>query len=251
MIRCIAIDDEPLALRQITSYISKIPTLELVNTFRSAVVANEWLQSNNVDLMFVDIDMPDMSGVEFVSSLDKQAMVIFTTAYAEYAIEGYKLEAIDYLLKPFGLKDLSRAADKAVSLHELWQLRDKQQVEESAGESNDDGAEAADDKAFISIHADRRTTLVKVANIVFLESAGEYVRLHLADGSKLVTLFRLKNMESSLPSSMFMRVHRSYIINLNYISGFTKGRVFLEGDDYVPIGENYKESFLAYVNDSM
>ena len=248
MIRCIAIDDEPLALRQITSYISQIPTLELVATFRSAVMAKEWLQNNSVDLMFVDINMPDMTGVEFVQSLDKQAMVIFTTAYAEYAIDGYKLEAIDYLLKPFGLKDIVRAAEKAVSLYELWQLRERKSAESEAG---DEGIETTDDKAFISVHADRRTTLVKISNIVFLESAGEYVRLHLADGTKLVTLFRLKNMENSLPSSVFMRVHRSYIINLNYISGYTKGRVFLLGEDYVPIGENYKETFLAYVNGAM
>lgn len=248
MIRCIAIDDEPLALRQITSYISQMPTLELVATFRSAVMAKEWLQNNSVDLMFVDINMPDMTGVEFVQSLDKQAMVIFTTAYAEYAIDGYKLEAIDYLLKPFGLKDIVRAAEKAVSLYELWQLRERKSAESEAG---DEGIETTDDKAFISVHADRRTTLVKISNIVFLESAGEYVRLHLADGTKLVTLFRLKNMENSLPSSVFMRVHRSYIINLNYISGYTKGRVFLLGEDYVPIGENYKEAFLAYVNGVM
>ena len=251
MIRCIAIDDEPLALRQITSYISQIPTLELVATVRSAVMAKEWLQTNSVELMFVDINMPDMTGVEFVQSLDKQAMVIFTTAYAEYAIDGYKLEAIDYLLKPFGLKDIMRAAEKAVSLYELWQLREHKSAESDESETGDEGVETTDDKAFISVHADRRTTLVKVANIVFLESAGEYVRLHLADGTKLVTLFRLKNMENSLPSSIFMRVHRSYIINLNYISGYTKGRVFLSGDDYVPIGENYKEAFLAYVNGTM
>ena len=175
-------------------------------------------------------------------------MVIFTTAYAEYAIDGYKLEAIDYLLKPFGLKDIVRAAEKAVSLYELWQLRERKSAESEAG---DEGVETTDDKAFISVHADRRTTLVKISNIVFLESAGEYVRLHLADGTKLVTLFRLKNMENSLPSSVFMRVHRSYIINLNYISGYTKGRVFLLGEDYVPIGENYKEAFLAYVNGAM
>ena len=246
--RCIAIDDEPLALRQISGYISKIPFLELVATFRSAVKAKEWLKENRTDLIFVDINMPDMTGVEFVQSLDKQAMVIFTTAYAEYAIDGYKLEAIDYLLKPFGLKDIVRAAEKAVSLYELWQLREHKSAESEAG---DEGIETTDDKAFISVHADRRTTLVKISNIVFLESAGEYVRLHLADGTKLVTLFRLKNMENSLPSSVFMRVHRSYIINLNYISGYTKGRVFLLGEDYVPIGENYKEAFLAYVSGVM
>ena len=246
MIRCIAIDDEPLALRQIASYISKIPFLELVETFRSAVAAKSWLESNAVELIFVDINMPDMTGVEFVQSLEKPAMVIFTTAYAEYAIEGYKLEAIDYLLKPFGLKDILRASEKAQSLYELWLLRDKQLAENGASQS-EESAEASDASGVISVHADRKTSLVKVANIVYLESAGEYVRLHLADGTKLVTLFRLKNMETTLPPSMFMRVHRSYIINLNYVSGYTKGRVFLEGDDYVPIGENYKDSFLAHI----
>ena len=111
-IRCIAIDDEPLALRQITSYIGKIPFLELVATFRSAVAAQEWLKENEIDLIFVDINMPDMTGVEFVQSLDSKAMVIFTTAYAEYAIEGFKLSAIDYLLKPIAFDSFLKAANK-------------------------------------------------------------------------------------------------------------------------------------------
>ena len=241
--RCIAIDDEPLALRQISGYISKIPFLELAATFRSAVLAQEWLQTNSADLIFVDINMPDMTGVEFVQTLETPAMVIFTTAYAEYAIEGFKLSAIDYLLKPFGLKDITRAAEKAQSLYELLQLQEQLNgdvPQEEPTENAEDGV--------LSVHADRKTHLVKMSNIVYLESAGEYVRLHLVDGTKLVTLFRLKNMESELQSSQFMRVHRSYIINLNHISGYTKGRVFLSNDDYVPIGENYKEQFMNYVN---
>ena len=243
--KCIAIDDEPLALRQISGYISKIPFLELVSTFRSAVAAQEWLKENSTDLIFVDINMPDMTGVEFVQSLETPTMVIFTTAYAEYAIEGYKLSAIDYLLKPFGLQDITRASEKALSLHELLQLqRDNEQ--QSEGE---DATETTDDKEVLSVHADRKTHLVKVSNIVYLESAGEYVRLHLADGTKLVTLFRLKNMESTLQSSQFMRVHRSYIVNLSYVSGYTKGRIYLSNDDYVPIGESYKELFLKYINE--
>ena len=239
--RCIAIDDEPLALRQVSGYIAKIPFLELVATFRSAVAAQEWLKENETDLIFVDINMPDMTGVEFVQSLEVKAMVIFTTAYAEYAIEGFKLSAIDYLLKPFGLKDITRASEKALSLYELLQLQEKREdQQESPVESAEEGV--------LSVHADRKTHLVKISNIVYLESAGEYVRLHLADGTQLVTLFRLKNMESELQSSQFMRVHRSYIINLSHISGYTKGKVFLSNDDYVPIGENYKEQFNAYVN---
>ena len=242
--RCIAIDDEPLALRQISAYISKIPFLELQATVRSAVVAQEWLQENEVDLIFVDINMPDMSGVEFVQSLDTWAMVIFTTAYAEYAIEGYKLSAIDYLLKPFGLKDITRASEKALSLYELVQFQRNAQVEQKESEV----VEAESEKDVLSVYADRKTHLVKLSNIVYVESAGEYVRLHLADGTNLVTLFRLKNMEASLQSSQFMRVHRSYIINLTYVTGFTKGRVFLSNEEYVPIGENYKEQFISYMD---
>ena len=244
--RCIAIDDEPLALRQISGYISKIPFLELAATFHSAVAAQEWLQQNEVDLIFVDINMPDMTGVEFVQSLDVPAMVIFTTAYAEYAIEGFKLSAIDYLLKPFGLKDITRASEKALSLYELLQLQKNAQPSEPV--EDDSTTEVEDDKSVISVHADRKTHLVKLANIIYLESAGEYVRLHLADGTKLVTLFRLKNMESTLQSSQFMRVHRSYIVNLSHIAGYTKGRLFLSNEDYIPIGENYKEQITNYIN---
>ena len=247
--KCIAIDDEPLALRQISGYISKIPFLELVSTFRSAVAAQEWLKENSTDLIFVDINMPDMTGVEFVQSLETPTMVIFTTAYAEYAIEGYKLSAIDYLLKPFGLQDITRASEKALSLHELLQLQGQLQRDNEQQSEGEDATETTDDQEVLSVHADRKTHLVKVSNIVYLESAGEYVRLHLADGTKLVTLFRLKNMESTLQSSQFMRVHRSYIVNLSYVSGYTKGRIYLSNDDYVPIGESYKELFLKYINE--
>lgn len=244
--RCIAIDDEPLALRQISGYIAKIPFLELAATFRSAVVAQEWLRENTADLIFVDINMPDMTGVEFVQSLEKPAMVIFTTAYAEYAIEGYKLSAIDYLLKPFGLQDITRASEKALSFYELLQLQLQRDSEPHS--KVEDATEATDDKDVLSVHADRKTHLVKLSSIVYMESAGEYVRLHLADGTKLVTLFRLKNMESSLQSSQFVRVHRSYIVNMSYVSGYTKGRIYLSNDDYVPIGDSYKEQFLANIN---
>ncbi len=243
--RCIAIDDEPLALRQISAYISKIPFLELAATFRSAVAAQEWMRENETDLIFVDINMPDMTGVEFVQSLDVPTMVIFTTAYAEYAIEGFKLSAIDYLLKPFGLKDITRASEKALSLYELLQLQKNAHLEQEEEEST---TEVEEDKSVISVHADRKTYLVKLSNIIYVESAGEYVRLHLTDGTTLVTLFRLKNMESTLQSSQFMRVHRSYIVNLSHIVGYTKGRIFLSNEDYIPIGENYKEQIKNYMN---
>ena len=244
MIKCLSIDDEPLALRQIKSYIERIPFLELVATFNSAVAAREWLNDNSVDLIFVDINMPDLSGVDFVRSLTTPPMVIFTTAYSEYAIEGFRLDAIDYLLKPFGFDDLLRAATKAHSLYELRMLLPA--VPNESGEASAEAMADHDDRDYISIRADHKVTLVKLSNIIYLESEGEYVRIHLNDGTKIVTLFRLKNMETALPSDMFMRIHRSYIINLDYVSGYTKGRVYISDSDYVPIGENYKENFLSY-----
>ena len=242
MVRCIAIDDEPMALRQIKSYIERTEQLELIAACRSAFEAQEVLKTTSVDLLFVDINMPDMNGIDFVRSIDSGYYIIFTTAHPEYALEGFKLNAIDYLLKPFSYEEFMKASQKVISLVDLVE---RCHAAESAITQNE--AEASD-KEVISVKADYKTQLVKVADIVYLESAGEYVRLHMNDGTKLVTLFRLKNMESALQSSQFMRVHRSYIINLNHISGYTKGRVFLSNEDYVPIGENYKEQFVNYIN---
>ena len=240
MLKCIAIDDEPLALRQITNYISKIPYLELVATFNNALDAQIQLSKQSIDLIFVDINMPDLNGVDFVRSLIDKPMVIFTTAYSEYAIEGFKLNAIDYLLKPFSFADFTRAAAKANSLYELRQNKRAETLVEEA-------EPVEDDREYISVKADYKVSLVKISTIVYLESEGEYVRLHLSDHSSITTLFRLKNMEAALPSDRFMRVHRSYIVNLDYIRSYVKGRVFLSDSEYVPIGELYKESFQKYI----
>ena len=241
MLKCIAIDDEPLALRQLTSYIEKIPYLELTATCNNALEAQQLLASQHVDLIFVDINMPDLSGVEFVRSLVERPMVIFTTAYSEYAVEGFKLDAVDYLLKPFSFADFSRSAGKANSLYEL-------RHNQRAGEPEATPEALPKDKEYISVKADYKVSLVKISNIVYLESEGEYVRMHLDDGTTITTLFRLKNMEAALPSDMFMRVHRSYIVNLRCIKGYVRGRVFLSDTAYVPIGENYKESFQHYID---
>lgn len=240
MLKCIAIDDEPLALRQLKSYIEKIPYLELTATCNNALEAQQFLAAQHVDLIFVDINMPDLSGVEFVRSLVDRPMVIFTTAYSEYAVEGFKLDAVDYLLKPFSFADFSRSAGKANSLYEL-RHNQRAGVPEATPEA------LPKDKEYISVKADYKVSLVKISDIVYLESEGEYVRMHLADGTTITTLFRLKNMEAALPSDMFMRVHRSYIVNLRCIKGYVRGRVFLSDTEYVPIGENYKESFQHYI----
>lgn len=239
MLKCIAIDDEPLALRQIAAYIDKIPYLELVARFNNALEAQQRLAAEKIDLIFVDINMPDLNGVDFVRGLVDRPMIVFTTAYSEYAIEGFKLDAVDYLLKPFSFADFSRAAAKANSLYELRQNQRPPQEPESEALPRD--------REFLSVKADYKVTLVRIADILYIESEGEYVRLHLADGATITTLFRLKNMETALPSDSFMRVHRSYIVNLRAIRSYIKGRIYLSDTEYVPIGENYKEAFQGYI----
>lgn len=240
MLKCIAVDDEPLALRQLKNYIEKIPFLDLVATCNNALEAQYLLAGQPVDLIFADINMPDLNGVDFVRGLIDKPMVIFTTAYSEYAVEGFKLDAVDYLLKPFSFADFSRSAAKANSLYEL--RHNQRQGSESASEA------LPNDREYISVKADYKVSLVKIADIIYLESEGEYVRMHLSDGTTITTLFRLKNMETALPAEMFMRVHRSYIVNLRWIKGYVRGRIFLGETEYVPIGENYKETFQQYVD---
>ena len=242
MVRCIAIDDEPMALRQIKSYIERTEQLELVAVCRSAMEAQEVLKTATADLLFVDINMPDMNGLEFVRSIDSGHYIVFTTAHPEFALEGFKLNAIDYLLKPFSYEEFMKATQKVISLVDLVE---RCHAAERAIAQNE--AEAAA-KEVISVKADYKTQLVKVADIVYLESAGEYVRLHIEGSSTITTLFRLKNMETTLPADGFLRVHRSYIVNLKRIASYTKGRIFLDNGEYIPLGENYKERFLEYFN---
>ena len=237
MVRCIAIDDEPLALRQIKSYIERTGSLELVATYRNAFEAQQILETEAVDLIFVDINMPDMNGLDFVRSLTTAHYIVFTTAHAEFALEGFKLNAIDYLLKPFDYNEFMKATQKVISLVDLVE---RCHAAESAVAQNE--AEEAD-KEYISVKADYKTQLVKIADIVYLESAGEYVRLHIEGSSTITTLFRLKNMETTLPQDTFLRVHRSYIVNIKRIASYTKGRIFLDNGEYIPLGENYKERF--------
>jgi two-component system LytT family response regulator len=240
MIRCIAIDDEPLALRQVKNYIERVEKLELVALCSNAIEAQELLKTEQVDLLFVDINMPDINGIDFVRGLTDPPLVIFTTAYSEYALEGFRLNAVDYLLKPFSFDDFSRAAEKACSLRELHRMRDERAASVSTIESID---EASDNNDYISIKSDYKVNLVRYNDIIYIESVGEYIRLHLKDGSKLTTLFRLKNMETELPQKNFMRVHRSYIVNIDYVSSFARGKIYLSNGDYVPISINYRDTF--------
>ena len=204
MIRCIAIDDEPLALRQIVSYIEKTPFLVLENQFESALQAISYLEENEVDLMFVDINMPDLSGMDFVKSLNNPPKVIFTTAYSEYAIEGFKVDAIDYLLKPIGYSDFLKAAVKAKD-----RIDPKVEVNTEI-QSND---------KFLFIKSEYKILRIKLSDIKYIEGMREYLRIHLQSEKPIMTLMSMKKMEEFLSSDHFMRVHRSYIVNLDFHSG--------------------------------
>lgn len=259
MLKCLAIDDEPLALRQLAAYIAKIPYLELIASTTHALEAQRIVTSQPIDLLLCDINMPDLSGLDLVRSLPRPPMVIFTTAHSEHAIEGFRLDAIDYLLKPFDFADFSRAVAKAHSLHELREQAAQHAATSPAepmaeAPSGEAPAPASDprggaEKEFISVKADYKVSLVRTAEILYIESEGEYVRMHLADGQKITTLFRMKKMEEALPADSFMRIHRCYIVNLNRIKSFVRGRVYLDEKEYLPIGENYKEAFRRHVEE--
>ena len=232
MIRVLAIDDEPLALQQLAAYIRKIPYLELVAECQSALEAKEILNQENIDAIFCDINMPDLNGMDFVKSLQMPPLIVFTTAYSEYAVEGFKVDAVDYLLKPFGLDDFRRAANR---IQERLSATPKTVPEEPV-----------DDTIFIK--TDYRVVKIAISDIRYVEGMSEYLKIHLDSQPKpVVTLLSMKKMEEYLPSH-FMRIHRSYIINLKKIQEVNKNRVIMDADTYLPISDNYKEAFNNYLS---
>ena len=237
MIRCIAIDDEPLSLAQIAKYIEKIPYLELVGKCRDALEAIKILDETQVDLMFVDINMPDLNGLDFVRSLTVRPKIVFTTAYSEYAIDGYKVEAVDYLLKPFSFQDLLCAADRARKLIEEKSVEDNKLQEMSVQDTT------------LFVKSDYRITRIELSDIKYVESMGEYLRIFLESQPKpLMPLMSMKRMEEILPEKTFMRVHRSYIVNMEKIQEISRMRIIFD-DVYIPVGDNYKQKFMDYINE--
>lgn len=228
MIKCIAIDDEPLALQQIAAYIQKMPFLELVAQCQSALEAKAILEKDVVDAIFCDINMPDLNGMDFVKSLTVPPLIVFTTAYSEYAVEGFKVNAVDYLLKPFGLQDFQRAA---LRLKERLQTPPK--------------TEEADN---LFLKTDYRMVNVRISDIRYVEGMGEYLKIWLENEQKpIVTLLSMKKLEERLPNH-FMRIHRSYIVNLTKIREVNKNRVIMDSETYLPIGEMYKDEFQSYID---
>ena len=236
--KCIAIDDEPLALKQLTDYISRDPFLSLVKSCQDAFEAMKVLADEEIDLIFVDINMPDLNGLDFIRSLISRPMVIFTTAYSEYAVEGFKLDAVDYLLKPFEFQDLLKAADKARRQFEYRLL-------EQQGEIGN-ASQIKGDSLFVK--SDYRVVRIDVKNIRYIEGMSEYVRIFVEGEDKpVITLASLQKMEERLPTH-FMRVHRSYIVNLRKITEVSRLRIIFDKNTYIPVGDNYKEKFSEHIS---
>ena len=238
MIRVLAIDDEPLALRQLTTYIQKVPFLELAGQCQSALQARDILESEVIDAIFCDIHMPDLSGMDFVRQLPAPPLIVFTTAYSEYAIEGYKVNAVDYLLKPFGMNDFLRAALK---VQEQYNLRHPAGSQEQSSPVQADGT--------IFVKTDYRVVRLSISDIRYIEGMSEYLKIHLDGGQKpVITLLSMKKMEDYLPAAQFMRIHRSYIVNLQKIQEVNKNRIIMDADTYLPIGDLYKDQFNDYLS---
>ncbi len=235
MIRCLAIDDEPLALQQLTTYIQKIPFLELAAQCQSALEARKFLEQDTVDAIFCDINMPDLNGMDFVKSLQAPPLIVFTTTYSEYAVEGFKVNAVDYLLKPFGLDDFRRAAKRI-----------KERLEIVSTNTQHPTPNTQPDTLFVK--TDYRMVKISIADIRYIEGMSEYLKIYLEGEEKpIITLLSMKKIESRLPEN-FMRIHRSYIVNLHKIQEVNKNRIIMDAETFLPIGDMYKEAFQHYLD---
>jgi len=219
--RCIAIDDEPLSLALIQQYVSKFPALRLVQTFDDAISAAEFLRNNPVDLLFVDINMPDINGIDLVRSLAEKPVVIFITAHRKFAVEGFELEALDYLLKPIDFDRFSRAVQRALDYHQY-----RKQGQPTQEES-------------IFVRAEYKLIKITLLEILYIEGLQDYIKIHLTQGKPIMTLMTLKAMQEKLPADRFRRIHRSYIVPVNKITAIVNKKVRIGTGTELPIGDSY------------
>ena len=232
MIRVIAIDDEPLALRQLEMYIGKVPFLTLTVACSSAAAARPFLEQ--ADAVFLDINMPDLSGMDFIKSLPHPPAVVFTTAYSEYAVEGFRVNAVDYLLKPFSFNEFLASCEK---------LRDHLEMKAALAEREED--------PFLYFKAAYHTVRIDVRKIIYVESMSEYVKFFLSDAdTPVVVLYSLKRLIDQLPAQRFMRIHRSYIISLEHLAEASHSNVRLTNGKTLPVGEMYRPAFGQYLDNS-
>lgn len=235
-LRTLIIDDEPIALEKLRKYVGKIPFLELVGACESALDASAFLADNPVDLIFTDINMPDLSGMDFIASLPTAPMAVFITAYAQYAVDSYRLSAVDYLLKPYGFAEFQRAANKAL---ENYSVKSAQQ---SAA-----GQQSQNDSLFVKV--DYRYVRVSLASVRYIKGYGEYLQIFTAESSApLLTLSSFADIKERLTDN-FLQVHRSYIVNMDQVESISRGRIIMDADTYIPVGDSFKNALQTYLLD--
>ncbi len=231
--KTIAIDDEPLALKLVVDYVNKTPYLELVGAFDNPLDAVEFLANQDAELIFVDIQMPDLTGIEFIRSLEEEHKIIFTTAYEKYAVEGFKLNAVDYLLKPFSYEEFLKAAGKARKLAEM---------EASATPTIEANTQ------FLFLKSEYKIRRINFNDILYIEGLKDYIKVFTAGEDKpLLSLNSIKSLEQKLPEEKFMRVHRSYIVNLDKIETIERSRIVF-GKIYIPVSDQYKDKFQEFLD---
>ena len=230
IITCAIIDDEPLAAGLLESYVKKTPYLSLQGTYNSAIQAMKNLREDPVQLLFLDVQMPELSGLEFSKVLPKSIKVIFTTAFSQYALDGFKANALDYLLKPISYEDFLKSTDKA---YEWFSICMKQDVYKR--------------DRFMLVKSDYKLLRVGLDDILYIEGEKDYVSFVMKNGEKVMSLMSMKKLDDFLPKPEFLRTHRSYIVHMPEVQLVDRFRIVF-GDVYVPISENYKEEVLAYLN---
>ena len=235
-ISCIIVDDEPMALNLVESYVEKTPFLSLKKKCGSAIEAMEFIKSEPVDLLFLDIQMPDLTGIEFSKMLPKETRVIFTTAFDQYALEGFKVEALDYLLKPFDYAEFLAAANKAHIWFNLIDTKNESVV--------------SDEKEFLFVKSEYKQLRIKLADVLYFEGWKDYIKIWVKDNPKpILTLMSLKSLEEELPESHFMRVHRSFIVSLKNVEVVERSQIIINGQR-ITVSDQYKPKFLEFINDN-
>ena len=235
-ISCVIVDDEPMALNLVESYVNKTPFLELKKKCSSAIEAMEFIKNEPVDLLFLDIQMPDLTGIEFSKMLPKETRVIFTAAFDQYALEGFKVEALDYLLKPFDYAEFLAAANKANTWFELVKGK-KQPI-------------ISEEKEFLFVKSEYKQLRIKLADVLYFEGLKDYIKIWVKDNPKaILTLMSLKSLEKELPETQFMRVHRSFIVSLKNIEVIERSQIVIN-KQRITVSDQYKSKFLAFVNNN-
>ena len=241
MIRCLIVDDEPLALHILEDYISKIPFLQLVKATTNPIEALTLVQDKAVDLVFLDVQMPELTGIQFLRIANGKAKVILTTAYSQYALEGYELDVIDYLLKPIAFDRFYKAVQKAQSVLQPAQAAPQPAQPEPAQPKQQDLL-----SDFIFVKTEHKIQKVYLNDILFIEGLKDYISI-FTPAERIITLQNMKKMEDALPTKYFIRVHKSYIVSINKIDSIERSRIFI-GDKIIPVGDTYRDEFFKIVD---